>query len=300
MTPTTHDQLQRFVFDGTDVRGEIVTLNDTYAQVLARHTYPQPVADRLGELLAAASLLTATLKLDGIMSIEVRGDGPVTLLMVESNPGAGDVAQRLRGIARFDEATTLAPDASLADLIGTGHIVITLDPREGKRYQGIVALSDDTLAGCLEHYFQQSEQLPTRLWLAADGEQRAAGLLLQQLPEEQHTDDRDAWSRLGMLADTVKSEELTQVAPVELLFRLFHEEQTRVFEPAAVQFGCTCSHERFAQAMLGLGEQELREVLAEQGKIEAQCHFCNTHYRFSAAEIESLIDAPDAPAPTLH
>lgn len=300
MTKTISDQLQRFVFDNTDVRGEIATLGDTYTQVLDRNTYPQPVARRLGELLAAASLLTATLKLDGIMGIEVRGDGPVSLLMVESNPGADDVAQRLRGIARFDEAAVLNEEASLTDLMGNGQIVITLDPREGQRYQGIVALTADTLAGCLEHYFQQSEQLPTRLWLAADGSTQASGLLLQQLPQEQHTKDKDAWSRLCMLADTVKHDELLGVAPVELLFRLFNEEQTRVFEPASVTFGCTCSHERFAQALLGLGATELRDVLEEQSQIDTQCHFCNTQYHFSAAEIESLIESPDAPPPTLH
>lgn len=300
MTKTFSDQLQRFVFDSTDVRGEIATLGDTYTQVLDRHTYPQPVARRLGELLAAASLLTATLKLDGTMGIEVRGDGPVSLLMAESNPGADDVAQQLRGIARFDEDAVLSDEASLTDLIGNGQIVITLDPREGQRYQGIVALAADTLSGCLEHYFQQSEQLPTRLWLAADGGSQAAGLLLQQLPQETHTEDRDAWGRLCMLADTVKEDELLGIAPVKLLFRLFHEEQTRVFDPSPVAFGCTCSHPRFAQALLGLGATELRDVLEEQGQIDTQCHFCNTQYHFSAAEIESLIESPDAPAPTLH
>lgn len=298
MSHTTTDHLQRFTFDDTDVRGEIVSLEQTWAQVQARHDYPDVIAMRLGELLSAAALLTATLKLDGIMSIEVRGNGPVTLLMAESSPGRGDLAQQLRGIARWDEEAELTQDMSLADLLGNGQIVITLDPRKGNRYQGIVALDRDTLAGCLEHYFMQSEQLPTRLWLAADGE-RSAGLLLQQLPQSD-TQDADAWTRISMLADTVTSEEQLTLDAEALLFRLFHEEQTRLYAPAPLAFGCTCSRERFTEALGRIDPTELRSIVEERGQIDTHCHFCNSHYAFSAADVESLIEAPDAPSPTLH
>ena len=168
------DQLQRFLFDDTQVRGEIAQLESTYQDAIASHDYPPAVERLLGELLAACALLTATIKFDGTLSIEIRGQGALKLLMAESNPGVGERAQRLRGVARVDEqAIADMPEHSLETLTGGGHVVITLDPEEGQRYQGIVALDQPSIAGCLEQYFAQSEQLPTRLWLATD-EARAA------------------------------------------------------------------------------------------------------------------------------
>ncbi|QJQ96912.1 MULTISPECIES: Hsp33 family molecular chaperone HslO [Halomonadaceae] len=289
------DQIQRFLFDHTNVRGEIVTLQAAYRDVLDKQAYPAPIDQLLGELMAAVALLTETVKLDGTLSIEVRGEGALALLMAESNPGG-----ELRAIARLAEEQEL-PDssASFRELIGNGRIVITLDPREGNRYQGIVELSEQTLAGCLEEYFARSEQLPTRLWLAADGT-RASGLLLQQLPDDAANQDPDAWDRTVHLASTLQHDELLGLEPQALLYRLYHEEQARVFEPKALRFGCTCSRERIAQALYSLGAQELRTILEEQQAVETQCHFCHTRYHFGAAEIESLIEAPDAPPPTLH
>ncbi|WP_148253089.1 Hsp33 family molecular chaperone HslO [Aidingimonas lacisalsi] len=290
------DQIQRFLFDNTDVRGELVTLESAYKEVLTRQAHPEPVTRLLGELLAAVALLTETVKLDGTLSIEVRGQGALSLLMAESNPGG-----ELRAIARLaDEQALPADNTDFRHLVGDGQIVITLDPREGNRYQGIVALDADTLAGCLEAYFARSEQLPTRLWLAADG-QMAGGLLLQRLPhDERYQQDADAWNRCVKLAETLSDEELLTLEQRELLFRLYHEETTRVFDPKPLRFGCTCSRERIASALLGLGAEELRDILEEQRAIETQCHFCHTAYHFSAAEIESLIESPDSPSPTIH
>ncbi|GHC18608.1 Hsp33 family molecular chaperone HslO [Aidingimonas halophila] len=290
------DQIQRFLFDDTNVRGEIVGLESAYKEVLDKQSHPEPVARLLGELLAAVALLTETVKLDGTLSIEVRGQGALSLLMAESNPGG-----ELRAIARLAEDQALpAHETDFRQLVGEGQIVITLDPREGNRYQGIVALDADTLGGCLEAYFERSEQLPTRLWLAADG-QRAGGLLLQQLPDDgRQSCDADAWNRCVKLADTLSDGELLSLEQRELLFRLYHEETARVFDPKSLRFGCTCSRERIARALLGLGAEELRDILDEQKAIDTHCHFCHTHYHFSAAEIESLIDTPDAPTPTIH
>ncbi|MFD2190741.1 Hsp33 family molecular chaperone HslO [Pistricoccus aurantiacus] len=288
------DQIQRFLFDNTNVRGEIVSLEAAYAQVLDKQAYPAPVARLLGELLAAAALLTETVKLDGTLSLEVRGQGALALLMAESNPGG-----ELRGIARLSESQPLpSEDAGFRELLGEGHIVITLDPREGNRYQGIVELAADSLAGCLEDYFTRSEQLPTRLWLTADSV-RSSGFLLQQLPKS-IDQDPDAWRRIVHLASTLHDDELLTLGQRDLLYRLYHEETVRVFEPKALRFGCTCSRARIAQALHDLGEQELRDILQEQQGIDTQCHFCHTHYHFGAAEIEALIESPDAPAPTLH
>lgn len=290
-----NDQIQRFLFDETNVRGEIVTLENAYAEVLDKQAYPAAVQRQLGELLAAAALLTETIKLDGTLSLEVRGNGALSLLMAESNPGG-----ELRAVARLDEAAALpADDVSFKELVGGGRLVITLDPREGNRYQGIVELEADNLAGCLEDYFERSEQLATRLWLGADG-QRAAGLLLQQLPGSDSHQDEDAWDRVVTLANTVSSDELLTLEQRDLLYRLYHEETTRVFDPKSLHFGCSCSRERIVNALLGLGTTELRSILAEQQVIDTQCHFCHTRYHFSAAEIEALIDSPDAEPPTLH
>ncbi|MES1929213.1 HSP33-like chaperonin [Salinisphaera dokdonensis CL-ES53] len=294
------DLLQRFLFDHTQVRGEIAQLEATYQDAIASHDYPPAIERLLGELLAACALLTATIKFDGILSVEIRGQGALRLLMAESNPGVSERAQRLRGVARFDaEALAALEEHTLETLAEGGHVVITLDPEEGQRYQGIVALDKPTIAGCLEEYFAQSEQLPTRLWLATDTE-RAAGLLIQKLPEQDDVADPEAWDRINHLADTITGDELTGLGAEQVLHRLFHEEQARVFEPAPVKFSCTCTRERFGRALHQLGAEELRSVLEEQGQIETQCHFCNTWYVFSPADVEALIDNPDAPPPTLQ
>ncbi|WP_251978823.1 Hsp33 family molecular chaperone HslO [Salinicola avicenniae] len=289
-----NDEIQRFLFDDTNVRGEIVQLETAYAEVLERHDYPEPVRRQLGELLSAVALLTETVKLDGTVSLEVRGRQGVEVLMAESNPGG-----QLRAIARYDEDQLFADNASLRQLVGDGQIVITLDPAQGNRYQGIVALEQDDLAGCLEAYFAQSEQLATRLWLSADG-QRSAGLLLQQLPDDAANKDPDAWDRVVHLASTIRAEELLSLESQDVLYRLFHEETARVFTPKALAFGCTCSRERFANALHTLGADELRRTLEEQQSVDTQCHFCHTRYHFNAADIEAIIDSPEAPSPTLH
>ncbi|WP_083022888.1 Hsp33 family molecular chaperone HslO [Vreelandella lionensis] len=289
------DQIQRFLFDQTNVRGEIVTLSTAYHEVLHRHAYPPAVNQLLGELLAAVALLTDTVKLDGTLSIEVRGQGVLALLMAESNPGG-----ELRAIARIAEDAALPSEhASFRELVGDGQIVITLDPKEGHRYQGIVGLDHDTLGGCLEAYFGQSEQLPTRLWLAADGE-RAGGLLLQRLPDASQNQDVDAWERSVHLADTIKQEELLGLEQREVLYRLYHEETVRVFDPKALRFRCTCSRERMSHALYTLGKDELRDILREQGAIDTQCHFWHGKYHYTAADIEILLEDPGAPPPVIH
>ena len=294
------DQLQRFLFDDTPVRGEIAQLEATYQEVLERHDYPPAIERLLGELLAACALLTATIKLEGTLSIEFRGQGALTLLMAESNPGTTDKAQRLRAIARYDaDAVAALDELSLATLAGEGHVLINLDPLEGQRYQGVVALDKPSIAECLEDYFERSEQLPTRLWLASD-DRRAAGLLLQKVPETTNLADPDAWERINHLADTLTADELTALDAKQVLYRLFHEEQARLFDPAPVVFRCTCSRERFGRALHQLGAEELRDIVAEQGEIETQCHFCNTRYVFSPADVEALIEDPDAGSPTMH
>lgn len=283
------DQIQRFLFDQTNVRGEIAHLESAYQEVIARHGCPIAVNRLLGELLAAVALLTDTVKLDGTLSIEVRGPGVLKLLMAESNPGG-----ELRGIARLaEQAERPAEDAGLRDLVTEGQIIITLDPKEGNRYQGIVAMDHATLGECLGAYFAQSEQLPTRMWLSAD-QQQASGLLLQRLPHEAQGQDIDAWDRIQMLADTVTRDELLTLTSETLLHRLFHQEPLQAFAPSPLHFGCTCSRERLARGLLTLNADELRDIVAEQGGINTHCHFCNSEYHYTESDIEMLIENADA------
>ncbi len=287
------DKVQRFLFDDTAVRGELVQLHQSYQEVLIRHDYPPAIEKLLGELLAAAALLTATVKLEGTLTLEARGKGAVSLLMAECNTGAqgGD---QLRAIARYKDAPT---GQTLTQLLGGGQLVITLDPYEGQRYQGIVALDQETLTACLEGYFTSSEQLPTKLWLAADSK-GAGGLLLQKLPDDSSNKDPDAWVRVGHLAATMTNEELLHLEQHELLHRLFHEETLRVFEPQVFKFGCTCSRERIANALISLGKQELQEALNDQGRLETQCNFCNTHYIFTKDDLPALLNEATLDAQT--
>lgn len=220
------DFTQRFIFDESDVRGELVALERSYAEVLAKHPYPEPVAQLLGELMAAAALLVGTLKFDGLLILQARSSGAVPLLMVECSS-----ERELRGIARYDE-TLITPDAGLQDLMPDGSLALTVDPHKGKRYQGIVALDGVDLSESLSNYFVMSEQLGTRFWLKADGH-RARGLLLQQLPAAQITDpeERDAsWEHVITLASTLTAEEMLGLDNQTILHRLYHEDPVRLFD----------------------------------------------------------------------
>ncbi|OEC36785.1 molecular chaperone Hsp33 [Pseudomonas cuatrocienegasensis] len=289
------DFTQRFLFDDTDVRGELVSLEASYQHVLAKHAYPQPVAQLLGELLAAASLLVGTLKFEGLLILQARSEGAVPLLMVECS-SEGDV----RGIARY-HAEQIGADAGLAELMPEGVLAMTIDPTQGQRYQGIVALDGFNLAECFTNYFVTSEQLSTRFWLSADG-QRARGLLLQQLPADRLKDpeEREAsWQHVATLADTLQTEELLGLDNETLLYRLYHEEPLRLFEPRGLQFRCSCSRERSANALVSLGQADA-ELLVEEnaGSIVIDCQFCNERYAFDAADVAQLFAGGGSQAPS--
>ncbi|HKJ08780.1 MAG TPA: Hsp33 family molecular chaperone HslO [Gammaproteobacteria bacterium] len=287
------DTLQRFVLERTNVRGELVHLDATWRAVLERHDYPAPVRDLLGEAMAAAALLAATVKTDGSLIVQVQSDGPVRLLVVQAEAG-----RTLRGMAQWKGEV---PAGSLDRMVGHGRLAITLDPGLGReRYQGIVPLEGHrTLSAALEDYFARSEQLPTRLWLAADGA-RTAGMLLQALPGAEP--DPDAWERASHLGATLTSGELLELPSREILRRLFHEEDVRVFDPEPVSFRCGCSRQRIARVLRGLGYDEVRSILDEQGAVESRCEFCNQRYVFDRVDVEELFaaaDQPDVP-PTRH
>ncbi len=284
------DQIQRFLFDDTDIRGVLVGLQDSYQEVLSRHDYPIKIESLLGEMLAAVGLLSSTLKFEGRLSLMARGDGPVTMLMAESNH-----QQDLRAVARWQG--DLPETADIVGILGQGQLAITIEPDKGNRYQGIVPLQKASLAQCLEDYFLQSEQLATRIFLAADGE-AAAGMLLQALPSnDSHGSDeemQESWDRITHLGSTLSCQELLMLTNDELLHRLYHEETVRLFDADDLRFACDCSRERSLKVLKTLATEELEEMLESQGSITMDCQFCNSRYRFdrtSIAEIQGVSGA---------
>ncbi|MCP5152131.1 MAG: Hsp33 family molecular chaperone HslO [Ectothiorhodospiraceae bacterium] len=286
------DTLQRFLLEASGVRGELVHLDQTWQTLLERQDYPAPVRRVLGEAAAAVALLASTIKFDGSLILQASGGGPLTLLVVEASG-----SRTLRGLARW--RGTVPEDGDLTTLFGRSRLAITVDPGEGReRYQGLVELEGAGIADALQTYFDRSEQLPTRLWLAADGRQ-AAGMMLQRVPgragrEGLEHHDPDAWDRHVTLADTVTSAELLGLGHNDLLRRLYHQEAVRVFEPERWGFGCRCSRERVKRMLLGLGQPEVEDILAEQGHVQVDCEFCAARYRFDQVDVAELFCATDS------
>ena len=289
-----NDTLQRFIFEHAPIRGEVAHLDATWRAVLERHEYPAVLRAVLGELMAAGALLAATLKFEGSMILQLQGRGPVKLIVVECTS-----EQTLRATAKW--SGTLDDDATLGDMLGDGRFVITLAPGDGKQsYQGVVAIDPAGVAASLEQYMQRSEQLDTRLWLAAD-DARAAGVLVQRLPGREEADE-DGWNRATRLAETLKREELLGLPALELVHRLYHEEDIRVFEPRPVSFRCSCSSERVSSMLRMLGHAEVRSILEERESVEGTCEFCNRAYHYDSVDAEQLFAAahPAPAAATRH
>ncbi|HSG03064.1 MAG TPA: Hsp33 family molecular chaperone HslO [Marinobacterium sp.] len=277
---SSSDQIQRILFDEIDVRGALVGLEEAYAEVLARADYPERLEVVLGELLAAVVLLTSNLKIEGRVSLQAQGEGSVRILMAECTHD-----NHVRGIARVEEGP-LPDDERFDRLLVNGRMALTIEPNSGQRYQGVVPLEGASVSECLERYFSQSEQLPTKIQLAADGK-RAAGMLTQVLPAA--GSGAADWEHIVALAQTLKTDELLDLDNETILYRLYHEERVRLFEPDPLIFKCECSRERSANAMQMMTEEELLEVAEEHGgQLEMSCQFCNEVYRFDSADIQAL------------
>jgi len=317
------DELKKFVFDAAPVRGELVRLEGSWQEVLRRHRYPAPVQTLLGEMMAAAALLSANLKFNGALVMQLHGDGPVRMLVVECN---SDLS--MRATAKIAEGAKVADDATLAAMVnvhGQGRFAITLDPQDklpGQQpYQGIVPLSDEngplaSITEVLEHYMQSSEQLDTRLWLAAD-DKVASGMLLQRLPsyggamegrtghasaqvgetgqplrEDVQEQDLDTWERVCQLGKTLRRDELLEQPIDTLIKRLYWEEMEaagiRMFEPQSPRFRCSCSRLRVGAMLRTLGQTEVDSIVEERGKVEIDCEFCGQHYSFDAVDCAQL------------
>jgi len=281
------DLLTRFLFEKTNIRGELVHLDDSWQAVLQRHNYPAQVRMLLGQTLAAVSLLGATLKTNSTLILQIQGNGPISLLVAQI-----DQKSRLRGMADwYDDAIANNSGNTLGELCGSGHLALTIDPGDSnERYQSIIELGQNSLSQALDKYFQQSEQLDTRLWLTAN-DRCTAGLLVQALPPDMATDpiiDEDAWNRVIHLSETLTDEELTDLPAREILKRLYHEENVRLFEADQLYFHCTCSRENIANTLRGLGYTETQSIIEEQGVIKVECNFCKKSYEFDRVDNEAL------------
>ncbi|NIA01431.1 MAG: Hsp33 family molecular chaperone HslO [Planctomycetia bacterium] len=285
MSSRDTDCLHRFVFEHSDVRGELVHLDAAWQAVLERKDYPPAVRDLLGQAVVAATLLSATIKFDGSLHLQLQGDGPLSLLLVEVT------AQRtLRALAHWDGEV---PAGTLLEQVGNARLTLTIDPGTGgERYQGLIAIEKDNLSAALEDYFQQSEQLATRLWLAAS-EERASGMLLQRLPGKDV--DAEDWQHDVCLGETISAHELLQLSTRKLLRRLYHEQDVRLFEAEPVSFRCACSRERIETMLRGLGYSEVQDILEEQGSVSVNCEFCAQGYVFDQVDVERLFAAADQP-----
>lgn len=272
------DQIQRILFDKLDIRGVLVGLEGSYQEILSLNDYPVAIRNALGEMFAAIALLSTTLKFEGRLILQAQGSGNARLLMAEINH-----RREYRGVARYEGGFN--DDETLIQMIGNGHLVITIEPEAGQRYQGIVPLEKQTLAECLTDYFLQSEQLNTQIHLAADG-QKAAGFLLQVLPAE-GTGEAD-WEHIAHIGSTLSSQELLELDNQTLLYRLFHEEECRLYDPDSVTFKCDCSRERSANALQLMTKEELMGMLEDQDQIEVGCQFCNAVYRFDEADVQAM------------
>ncbi|MES2579004.1 MAG: Hsp33 family molecular chaperone HslO [Pseudomonadota bacterium] len=293
------DTLHHFIFEDKfnnpmPIRGNLVHLNDTYTHVLQHQTLPTVLKYALGELMAASALLSATLKMDGALVLQIQSKGALKLLVVECSSDLN-----MRATAKWDETqASLIAEKTFVDLVKNGQFIITLDPKEGEAYQGIVPIEGESVAEMLQNYMLRSQQIDTSLWLHCD-ETSACGMLLQKLPDfggnlggvaKPVLDyDADAWNRMNHLANTITNDELQNLPAETLLTRLFGEEDIRLFEPKPTRFYCSCNQSSVASMLRMLGEEELNSILAEFGKIEVNCDFCNKHYLFDAVDTAQLL-----------
>lgn len=289
------DQLTKYLFQDHSTRIQAVKLSAEWQTGLSHQSYPDCVQRLLGELTSAAVLLASNLKFDGSVVLQLQGDGPVALIVVECGRGL-----TIRATATLREGRDVPADGTLQSLLnqhGQGRFIVVLDPNREttdlQPYQGVVPLEGQTVAEVLEHYMRNSEQLDTRLWLAADAE-NTAGLLLQKLPGHggssaaEAGQAQDTWERACVLANTLKPDELLQLDTDAVIHRLFWEETLIAFDPQDVRWWCPCTRERVANMLRTLGNEEIESILAEQGHVDVACNFCGKPYRFDPIDCAGL------------
>ncbi len=307
------DKLQKILFQKANARGSLVELSDAWTEMLSHHTYPMPVTKLLGEMTAAVVLLSGSIKFNGSTVMQIHGDGPVRLLVVECSN-----TMQIRATAKIHEELPVKDTDTFSSLVnanGKGRCIITLDPHEkipGQRpYQGIISLEGETVSEVLENYMKRSEQLDTRIWLAADST-HAMGVMLQRMPAQldergvaltDSKEDENAWQHLTALASTLKVQEMLSTDIATLQHRLFWEEDVAVFEPLQPAFHCGCNREKVSNMLKMLGQAEVEQALQEQGALTIQCDYCGKSYRFDSIDCKTLfspVSAQETPSDTRH
>jgi len=297
------DKLQRFLFEDCDVRGEIVQLDNSWKEILSNHSYPPIIQLYLGEIMAAAVLLAATLKIDGSLSIQASGNGLLNLLIAECR---NDLS--VRAIAKYNKKKLAALDTmsdtkgkqtetnplmDLSTLLTDGSLIITIEQNKGQRYQGIVAIKGDSISAMLENHLMQSEQLKTKIMLACD-KNKATGILIQELPHQNETHIQQ-WEELSLLVNTLTKNELLTLDSNKIIYRLFNQYDIRQFTPELVKFKCTCSHQKVSNMLLSLDYQEAKNMIHQSEYIEVSCEFCNKMYRFNELDITEIFSSQEKP-----
>ncbi len=280
--------LQRFLLEDLDIRGAVVRIDSVWQQMLAGRGYPSPVVHILGEITATTLLLGSNLKQPGHLTVQLSGNGPISMLVIDCNESL-----RIRGMAKCMPVVEQKP---LPELLGSGQLVLSLDLDSMREaYQSIVPLEGNSVTEIFEHYLKQSEQLNSRLFLAASAE-AAVGIFLQKLPTADQC-DIDGWSRIETLATTVNDHELLTLQSETLLTRLFNEETVRVFEPQSIHYGCYEDREKVHAMLRSLGREEVDGILQEFGEVVINDDICNQEYRFDALAVNAIFGKTN---PTIH
>lgn len=284
-----YDELHRYLLNAANVRGEVVRLESSLQQIVHSYEYPVQIQRLLSEMAAATCLLTAILKFEGEIGLQIQSKGPVSYAVINATHD-----YTMRGVARWDETLATMPE-TFQGLLEQAVLVITITPAEGERYQGVVALDKPTLAECLEDYFAQSEQLATKVTLMTDlkdtANARAAGILLQVLPTQASKTDvaQDTdFEHICKLTETLTEEEMFSLPINDILYRLYHQEEVEVFPAHPVTFACTCSKQRSAEALRNVQKEELLQIIEEEGAIKMNCQYCHAEYNFDSVDVEAI------------
>ncbi|MDP1770987.1 MAG: Hsp33 family molecular chaperone HslO [Methylobacter sp.] len=272
------DLLHRFLFEELGVRGEWVKLDTSWQAAKLHQRGSENVQQQLGQALAAVVMLSATVKFKGSMILQAQGDGDIKTLVAQATD-----QRKIRGLVRGKKNVANGP---LEAMFGQGRLVLTIESENGHPYQGIVPLQGNNLAAVLQTYFEQSEQLKTRLWLFANAT-HAVGLLLQELPAQENYEAD--WEHIEILANTVTEQELFDLDCEQLLYRLFNQEKVRLFDAEPVEFGCACSRPNIEKTLFAMGRTELEDILKERDIIEVNCEFCSEQYRFDKIDVENIL-----------
>lgn len=276
-----HDTLQRFIFEDADIRGEIVHLNQSFQTIMQQHQYSQPLRQLLGEALVAATLLSATIKFEGQLTLQFQSEGMIRMLVAKCTHDFS-----IRGLVKTELEDI--PDDSDTYFILNGHLVVTIESnKQAKPYQSIIPIQRQTISQALEHYFATSEQLATRIWLSVTKE-RASGMLLQLLPGKSIKKREEFWEHAVKLGETLTEKELHHLPNTTILTRLYHQENIRIFDPSPIIFACTCNVARMKNAVRMLGKQETLEILTSNRYVTVTCEFCNKEYDFDKIDIEEI------------